>query len=69
MKYWSDDHEVKVLFYIVENGGHDWPGLRYSWWNPLYYFARYQMGFGQNRDIDSSELIWKFFAGVLANQE
>ena len=69
MKYWSDNHDVKVLFYIVENGGHDWPGLRYTWWNPLYYVARYQMGFGQTRDIDSSELIWKFFAGVLQNQE
>ena len=67
-EYWSEDHDIKVLFYIVENGGHDWPGMRYTWWNPLYYFSRYQMGFGQTRDIDSSELIWKFFSAVLSER-
>ena len=68
-EYWSEEHDTRVLFYIVENGGHDWPGMRYTWWNPLYYFSRYQMGFGQTRDIDSSELIWKFFAAVLREKE
>ena len=68
-KYWSEGHDVEVLFYIVENGGHDWPGMRYNWWNPFFYFARYQMGFGKTRDIDSSELISNFFADILEKQE
>ena len=68
MSYWSSGSDVQAKFYIVENGGHDWPGMRYTWWNPLYYFSRYQMGFGQTRDIDSSELIWKFFSAVLSER-
>ena len=68
-EYWSEEHQVRVLFYIVENGGYDWPGMRYTWWNPLYYFSRYQMGFGQTRDIDSSELIGEFFASVSSERD
>ena len=62
--YWSTSQLARVQFYIVENGGHDWPGMRYDWWNPLYYLARYQMGFGKTRDIVRSELIGNFFASV-----
>ena len=64
MSYWSTGSDVQAKFYIVENGGHDWPGLRYDWWNPLYVLARYQMGFGRTRDIDSSKIITDFFVEV-----
>ncbi|MFO4633228.1 MAG: alpha/beta hydrolase family esterase [Actinomycetota bacterium] len=62
-RYWNSRGKSEVWFYRVDNGGHDWPGAKFdSWWQPTRYAALYGMGFGKNKDIDSSEEIWKFFS-------
>ena len=63
-RYWDDTKQSEVWFYIVEGGGHNWPGAasKLRWWkNPiLWYFLQ-----GGNRDVDSSREIWSFFERYL----
>ena len=59
-KYWSDMSGNEVWFYVIENGGHDWPLLKspFTFWkSPLgwWYFS------SSNMDIDTSAEIWNFF--------
>jgi polyhydroxybutyrate depolymerase len=44
---------TEVVFYIIEGGGHTWPGGWQYW--PESAIGR------TSRDIDASELIWEFF--------
>ena len=43
-----------VALYVVEGGGHTWPGGQ-------QYMTRWLVG-RTNRDVSASELIWRFFA-------
>lgn len=60
-KYWSNDSNIEVWFYEINNGGHHWPLLKspYSFLkNPL----RWSFFRSGNRDIDTSTEIWSFFS-------
>ena len=49
-RYWSDESQREVWFYIVNDGNHTWPGM-------TGLFSR-----TANQDINSAEEIWKFFS-------
>ena len=49
-RYWSDESQQEVWFYIVNDGNHTWPGM-------TGLFSR-----TANQDINSAEEIWKFFS-------
>ena len=49
-RYWSDESQREVWFYIVNDGNHTWPGM-------TGLFSR-----TTNQDINSAEEIWKFFS-------
>ena len=48
-RYWSDESQREVWFYIVNGGNHTWPGM-------TGLFGR-----TANQDINTAEEIWKFF--------
>jgi len=67
LKYENGDDDAEVWFYIVENGGHTWPGAAIDLPNNV-----------TNRDFLASVHIWDFFnqfvhpnpaAGTLVNNE
>ena len=49
-RYWSNESQREVWFYIVNDGNHTWPGM-------TGLFSR-----TANQDINSAEEIWKFFS-------
>ena len=49
-RYWSDESQREVWFYIINDGNHTWPGM-------TGLFSR-----TANQDINSAEEIWKFFS-------
>jgi polyhydroxybutyrate depolymerase len=59
--YGSDDGIEQVVLYRVEQGGHDWPGARFKWWDIGRFFALYAMGFGEHQGLDASSEIVGFF--------
>jgi polyhydroxybutyrate depolymerase len=51
---WSDcAGSSEIRFYLIDNGGHTWPGSKVMSENPDRV---------TNMDIDASELIWEFFS-------
>lgn len=51
---WPDcGGSAEIQFYLIDNGGHTWPGSEAMSNNP---------GLVTNMDIDASELIWEFFS-------
>jgi len=44
---------AEVVFYMIEGGGHSWPG-------GLQYFPEWLIG-KTNRDMEATEVIWEFF--------
>jgi polyhydroxybutyrate depolymerase len=61
-RYYRKDNNQQVWFYIIEDGGHHWPGAQIPWWQyPIDWFrAR-----SSNRDINASEEVWSFFSEYL----
>ena len=59
-RYRSNDSNHEVWFYLVNNGGHNWPVLKtpYSFWDSLLGWWYFNPG---NQDIDTSSEAWKFF--------
>lgn len=69
-RYSGQHSEAEFWFYRVDNGGHDWPGAKIeSNWQPMRYIALWAMGFGKNRDINTSQTIWQFFSQWIALEE
>ena len=60
--YASDAERNDLMFYQVVDGGHDWPGAILPRWSIRTLLAVQLMGFGKNRDIDTSHEIWSFFS-------
>ena len=59
-RYRSNDSNHEVWFYLVNNGGHNWPVIKtpYSFWDSLLGWWYFNPG---NKDIDTSSEAWKFF--------
>lgn len=53
MEYVNRDDGTEVILFIVEGGGHTWPG-------GLQYLPERVIG-KTSRDIDANEVIWSFF--------
>jgi polyhydroxybutyrate depolymerase len=51
--YVNEDDGTEVILYVVDGGGHTWPG-------GLQYLPTRVIG-KTSRDIDASEVIWSFF--------
>lgn len=51
--YGNGDNNSEVVFYIVECGGHTWPGG--------YQYLNERIIGKTNRDINAAEVIWNFF--------
>jgi polyhydroxybutyrate depolymerase len=52
-EYVNEDDGTEVILYVVDGGGHTWPG-------GLQYLPSRVIG-KTSRDIDASEVIWSFF--------
>ncbi len=52
-EYLNGKKGSEVLLYVIEGGGHTWPG-------GLQYLPSWKIG-RTSRDIDASEVIWNFF--------
>ncbi len=52
-EYFNEDDGTEVILYVVDGGGHTWPG-------GLQYLPSRVIG-KTSRDIDASEVIWSFF--------
>lgn len=61
-RYYSEDNNRQVWFYIIEGGGHHWPGAQIAWWQYPMDWIRAR---SDNRDINASEEIWSFFSEYL----
>lgn len=61
-RYYADHNSQQVWFYIIEGGGHHWPGAQVPWWKYPMDWVRAQSG---NRDINASEEVWSFFSEYL----
>jgi polyhydroxybutyrate depolymerase len=59
--YVADGGSPEIILYQVEDGGHDWPGARFAWWDLRRLFSVYAMGFGEHRSFDTSAYIFQFF--------
>lgn len=59
-KYWSNNSNIEVWFYVIHNGGHNWPLLKspYSFWKDPMSWLYFR---GGNKDIDTSTEVWNFF--------
>jgi polyhydroxybutyrate depolymerase len=51
--YVNEDDGTEVILYVVDGGGHTWPG-------GLQYLPSRVIG-KTSRDIDANEVIWSFF--------
>ena len=58
--YVTEDGSPKIMLYQVEEGGHDWPGARFAWWDFRRLLSVYAMGFGEHRSFDTSAYIFEF---------
>lgn len=61
-RHYSDDNNRQVWLYIIEGGGHHWPGAQVAWWRYPIDWIRAR---SDNRDINASEQIWSFFSEYL----
>ena len=59
--YVTEDGSPEIMLYQVEEGGHDWPGARFAWWDLRRLLSVYAMGFGEHRSFDTSAHIFEFF--------
>ena len=59
--YVTEDGSPEIILYRVEEGGHDWPGARFAWWDLRRLLSVYAMGFGEHRSFDTSAHIFEFF--------
>ena len=59
--YVAEGGSPEIILYQVEDGGHDWPGARFAWWDLRRLFSVYAMGFGEHRSFDTSAYIFQFF--------
>ena len=59
--YVIEDGSPEIILYRVEEGGHDWPGARFAWWDLRRLLSVYAMGFGEHRSFDTSAHIFEFF--------
>ena len=61
-RYYAEDNDLQVWFYIIEGGGHHWPGAQVPWWQYPMDWVRAQ---SDNNDINASEDVWSFFSEYL----
>ena len=60
-RYTAETGTTEIILYRVEDGGHDWPGARFAWWDLRRLLSVYAMGFGEHRSFDASRHIAEFF--------
>lgn len=61
VEYTAEGGSTAIILYQVEDGGHDWPGARFAWWDLRRLLSVYAMGFGEHRSFDTSAYILEFF--------